>query len=316
MLALLATCDFTLNLEQPSLELDFEAAISSGDAIEISYKFVTDEPVLRCHYSIRAGEEEVFSNTSGLLTPGVLYTETINLPEPYGDGDYLLKLSGQVERSGAFVDMASLSQTVEFSIDSVPPVSPDIDMLEGGCYLPTDTILLNHDAWTTPDGGSPVKLRYNFDSGPAIELTQQTGGIPIAFPPEVIAAGWHTLQVTAIDEAGNYLPAPESKQFRFLVVTSAIDAVSGPNKAKIGAPSNVEITGYTFSATDSVKLYDKDEIEVPYYASPMIGTTSITVTFDLRSTAGTFSPGMGYIKIATTSPNVTSATIPFELIPP
>jgi hypothetical protein len=77
LVALLVTCDFSLKFEQPAVELDVEAAFVSSRTFEISYKFITEEPVLRCRYTVNEGSEEILSNVSGLLTPGVLYTETI-----------------------------------------------------------------------------------------------------------------------------------------------------------------------------------------------------------------------------------------------
>jgi len=313
LVALLATCDFILKIEQPSLDLDFQAAYQSGNSVQITYTFTADEPVLQCRWAVNSDSEEIDSGTRGPLTSGVPDTLELSIPE---DGNYLLHLVGQVKRNGSFVDMATLSQTVEFSIDSDPPEPPYVGMVEGGCYLPTDQVLLNHFEWDNP-GTSPVNLRYNFDAGPfepgAVEVSKQAGGVPISFPQAVVdTAGVHTLQVTAIDEAGNY-PAPDSKQFRLLIIQSAIDDDSGPNKAQIGSISNVDIKGYTFSASDTVKLYDSDETVVPYYGSPIIGATLITVAFNLRIEAGTFVSGMGHIDIQTTTPNVLTIQIPFEL---
>ncbi len=310
----LATCDFTFNIEQPSLQLDLQAAYQSGESLQITYTFVADEPVLQCRWALNSDSDPIDSGIQGPLTSGVPNTLELSIPN---DGNYLLHLVGQVKRNGSFVDMAALSQTVEFSIDSAPPVTlPEIGMLDGGCYYPTDTVLLNHASWTIPDGGSPVKLRYNFDSGPfdpgAVELAPQPGGVSIAFPSAVVETpGFHTLQVTAIDEAGNSLPA-ESRQFRFLKIESATEVNTTSNRAPIGYVANVVIFGFTFTSSDSVKLYDKDGTDVPYFGSPVIGTTSITVAFDLR-VAANFHDGMGQIRITTTTPNAASTTWPFEL---
>ena len=107
-------------------------------------------------------------------------------------------------------------------------------------------------------GGSPVKLSYNFDADPfepaQLRFRSRLAGCRSSFPHRsLLSPGFHTLQVTAIDEAGNYLPAPESKQFRFLTVQSAIDVITQTNKSQIGSPAIITITGYTFSASDSVK---------------------------------------------------------------
>ncbi len=311
----LAACNLVIKIEQPSLELDAKAIYQTGSNLQITYKFIADEPVLRCRYALNRSEVRLLAGVRGPLYSGIPDTLEFSLPD---DGNYVLQLVGQVERSGTFVDMASLSQNVSFSIDSDPPEAPIIGMVEGGRYGPTDQILLNHAEWETA-GTSPVKLRYNFDAGPfdpgALELSRQAGGVPIGFPAAIVGPGLHTLQVTAIDEAGNYLAMPASKQFSFLVIQSAIDYETGSNRSEIGKLANITISGFSFSASDSVKLYDSNGAEAQYFGSPIISTAKITVTFNLGSPE-IYSPGMGCIKISATSPNISSTTIPFELFVP
>ncbi len=312
---LLVACNLVIKIEQPSLELDAKAIYQTGSNLQITYKFIADEPVLRCRYALNRSEVRLLAGVRGPLYSGVPDTLEFSLPD---DGNYVLQLVGQVERSGTFVDMASLSQNVSFSIDSDPPEAPIIGMVEGGRYGPTDQILLNHAEWETA-GTSPVKLRYNFDAGPfdpgALEVSRQAGGVPIGFPAAIVGPGLHTLQVTAIDEAGNYLPTPASKQFSFLVIQSAIDYATGGNRSEIGKLANITIAGFSFGDSDNVRLYDCFGAEAPYFGSPIISQTSITVTFDLRNIVS-FAPGMGHIEIVTASPNVSTTTIPFELFVP
>jgi hypothetical protein len=220
--------------------------------------------------------------------------------------------------------MASLSQTVEFSIDSIAPAPPEIGMIENGRYLETDLILLNHAEWVDPIG-SPVRLRYVFDTDTdpldptATEVSKQVGGVQIGFPSAIVSAGVQTLQVRAIDGAGNYELPCAIKQFTFLKIESAENlSADGTNSAKIGDIPSIQISGFTFDASDIVKLYDFDGTEVPYFASPIIGPESITVTFDLRIVNGVpdIDSGMGYIRVTTTSPNVTSTTTEFNILAP
>src|SRR4030042_1099735 len=127
LLALLASCDFSFKIKEPAIELGVTAAYSTGKTFSFSYKFITDESVLRCRYAVNSGSQVVLPDSfTGLLTPGVLYLETIDIPDGYGEGNYLLHLVGQVQRGGSCVDMASLSQAVEIGIRLTRSLPPDV----------------------------------------------------------------------------------------------------------------------------------------------------------------------------------------------
>jgi len=327
LLALLASCDFSFTIEEPAIELGLTAAYSTGDVFEISYKFITDESTLRCRYTVNAGSEVVLSQDTGLLTPGVLYTETIDIPDGYGEGNYLLNLVGQVERGGSFVDMASLSQTVEIGIDLTRPLEPDVSIpLDGnGRYGETDLISLDHPEWPDPVGG-PVRLIYSFDAEPSVEVPPQAGEIQIGIPSTVVVdANPHTFQVTAIDEAGNELFAPVSRSFKFLRITM-IENVNIATEPKdygyIGTYPVLRITGYTFGASDTVELVDVDGTRAALFSGPTIDIGQIQVTYNLavdgipgpeQGANATIDPGTGYFRVTTDT--ASSTTIPFAFLP-
>ncbi len=320
LVALLATCDFSLKIEQPAVELDLDTAYIAENQITFYYKFITEESVLRCRYALNAGSQEIFSDVSGLLTPGVLYEETLSIPAPYGEGNYGLHIVGQVGRSGGFVDVASLSRTVEFSIDRTPPLPPEIGINEGWRYLVDDQISLDHGEWP-PTNGSPVRLRYNFDGDPlapdATEIPPLTGETWIEFPPSIFSAGPHTLRALAIDNAGNPPSDVESKQFYFFQIDSAIDSVTLSNRGIIGGICNVELSGYTFQPTDTVEFHDADGTKAMLFGNPMIENDRIQVGIDLRpSESPGINPGTGHIRVSGTSPNAISATTEFIIIQP
>ena len=313
MLALLATCDFSLKLEQPAIELGIETAFISGNTLNISYKFVTDEPVLRCRYSVTEGSEEVLSGVSGLLAPGVQYDEAIVLPETCDDGRYSLDLVGQVRRSGDFVDMASLSQTVEFSIDTTAPSSPWVGITDGYRYAHTDSVLLNHNEWTEP-AGSPVELRYTFDSMSPLDVSGGPGGILIPFPTEVGNSLAHTLQVVAVDELGHQ---SDQTNIGFSIVRmTSVNNVNGNlgDTGYIGYYAILDVSGFGFEPTDVVELYDSAGIKAQIRPGTSIEPSLIQVEFYLD--ASNHVEGEGYLKLTISGPNPTTTTLPFTFLLP
>ena len=200
---LLSTCNLNLKVNEPSLEVEVEAAYASADNLLVRYKFTVEEPVLRCRYIVNKGGEEIFGGVTGILTAGEWHEQLLVLPDPVENGRYELRIVIQAERSGGFVDLAFLDETREFYFDDKPPVGPPTP---GGAttfmagYM---HVYLTHPELTAPQA-SPVNIHYTLDNtNPTISSTEYNISTGIVRPVSNFDL---PLQAAAFDLAGNSGP--------------------------------------------------------------------------------------------------------------
>jgi hypothetical protein len=121
--------------------------------------------------------------------------------------------------------------------------------------------------------------------------------------------------VIAIDEAGNQ-SAIVTRNYSFMNILSAVNPVHGadpPDSGHVGSSVSIQLTGYGFdaSASSNIKLFDQLGASLDSWSATVVNVNTINVTFIITGLV----PGVGYIRILQTSPNVANDTIPFLLLP-
>lgn len=159
LFALLTTCSLDFKLSEPALYIEAKAAYASAENIIVRYKFTVDEPILRCRIILSKAGAEILRTETGNLSPNIWYERRFDVPS--GNGLYSLQLDAQALRGTDFVDLPFLSKTIDFYIDTTPPLLPPYhdhtDVLPDGFH-----IYLNHQEWSEP-GDSPVMVYYTIN---------------------------------------------------------------------------------------------------------------------------------------------------------
>ena len=200
LLLLLGTCNLSLQVKEPYLQLEVQAAYQSTDDITIHFKFTADEPALRARYTLSTPDALIESGTTEPLSPGVEYERSIDLPDQFDEGKYLFRLVVQAERGGEFVDLTFLDKTAEFYVDHTAPASAPIheqtEVLPDGFH-----VYLSHPEWAAPTG-SPVALYYTLDgSSPTPSAKRYNPASGIVVP---LTEFDDPLSAKAYDLAGNF----------------------------------------------------------------------------------------------------------------
>ena len=206
LVALLATCNLNLRLNEPSLEIVAEAAYASAGNILVLYKVTTDEAVLRCRYLVTKDGEEIFNGVTGSLTSGEWHDLLLLLPDPIENGRYELRIVIQAERGGGFVDLAFLDETKSFYIDDQAPVEPPTPAGTPTFSAGYIHVYLSHPELTAPQA-SPVNIHYTLNNMiPAISSTTYNPATGIVRPVSDFNL---PLKAAAFDLAGHSGPVYE-----------------------------------------------------------------------------------------------------------
>jgi hypothetical protein len=195
----LCTCQLKLELTKPLLSVEAKLAYSDENNITIDFSFVADEPALRCRYSVNSAAsgpgEPCFT---GDFKPGT--PQQLKLSLKPVQGAYTVDLIAQAPRSGGYVDLPFLTNTVAFFLDLHDPSQPgfdpgDTEIEPGGFRL-----FLTHPELDDPDG-TPISIHYTLGDG-----SQAPAGNSAVYNPAtgvvVPLDSWElVLRAVAIDES-------------------------------------------------------------------------------------------------------------------
>ncbi len=272
VVALLSTCRLEFKLVEPSVEVDAQRAYQSGGSILIDYKFTADEPSLRCKYAVDTAGSIVQQGVTGTFPPGTWQQLSITLdPNPL-QGEYSVQLAAQAPRGNEFVNLAFLTKSFAFYLDSTPPASPEFSP-SGGLFNSSIEVALSHPEWgESPATGSPVSVYYTTDhTDPTATSSRYVVGSPINVP---LSETPTEVRAIAIDEAGQQ-SAASSATFNFvdiLFITCNTDPA--PNVFYTGQTDQyVYLHGYGFSTGWQVEFLDPNSTPASTYVVPL-GSTS------------------------------------------
>jgi hypothetical protein len=320
LLIVLGTC--TLDVEIPNFRLEIigDTIYPSAATVTFQYRFIAEEPLHPCRYSLMDDQGTVFdSGQTPLLSSGEWHTYSKDLTGLL-DGIYNFRLVVQVEKSpGVYVDLSFLDKEVEFYIDGTAPLEPSAD-LSSGTYVGDQLVALDHPEWSMPSG-SPVKLYYTLDgSTPTVASPEYTGGTITVTAQESPPV---ELRAVAIDLATN--PSPVTmNQYSFMEIISAVNTATSQPEVSINVPGgffNVIIAGYGFDDTTpaDVKFMDVDGTEIwstVVSDAPTEFILNANIANAVGGGNGVVDPGMGTIQITNSSPNIATDTIQFEITDP
>jgi hypothetical protein len=249
---LLSTCQFDLSLVDPSIDVDAHSAYQAGSNITIEYKFTADEYALRCRYTVDSVGSVVKQGLTGEFPPGTWQQLSIALDPEQAEGEYTVNLMAQALRGRDFVDLAFLTKTFEFFLDSEDPAEPGFSPA-GGLFNDTVDVTLLHGEWSAPIG-SPVTVYYTTDhTDPTSSSNQYIVGSPIAVQ---LSATPIEVRAIAIDDSGRQ-SSVESKTYYFLNIESIETPVETTDFEQFLHPQ-----GYGFANINAVEFMDADGTSV------------------------------------------------------
>ncbi len=167
-------------------------------------------------------------------------------PPPLADGRYAMRA-----RASGLVPALSDAE-VSFTLDSTPPLTPQLAAPAAGAWLTVTGVSLS---WLAPaDSGSP--LHYTIELNGETHLYTPTSTVPDGTPLSVlftVEPGWHTWRVRAEDAAGNIGPWSELRSFR----------VAPPPETGISAPTpGIYSTTLALQGTASGAYIERVEIQL------------------------------------------------------
>jgi hypothetical protein len=160
----------------------------------------TGTPVLECKLSGQGitDPQWVACPEDGRFTPA----------EPLADGDYVLAVRA---KDG---DAVGLVEIHKFTVDTVAPGTPAITS-------PTQNELVPAKPWFEFAAEADAKFECRWDNDPFEACAQ-------GYNKEYATSGTHTVQVRAIDRAGNASDASATRTFRSAGIPSAVTISSAP----------------------------------------------------------------------------------------
>jgi hypothetical protein len=251
----LTTCRFDLQLTEPSVEVDGKSAYQTGNSIVIDYKFTADEPSLRCKYAVNTAGSVVQQGVTGSFPPGTWQQLRLDLnPNPV-EGEYNVQLMAQAPRGEGFVNLAFLTKTFEFFLDSEDPVEPEFSPV-GGLFSETEYIELSHPEWNMPTG-SPVRVHYTTDhTDPTSSSSQYVSGslITVGLSQSPIE-----IRAIAIDDSGRQ-SAVRSETYSFISINYIISREPGSQENVLDTTKTqlIDLRGYGLRTVNEVEFTDWD----------------------------------------------------------
>jgi len=319
-LALLpAGCDLELKVAEPYLEVyfaDTNTLYHPLNPVTLSYRFLADEPLLRCRYVLSRNGSALLGGETEPEAPGALHELTLDVPDldtpGLGEGRYRLQLVVQAERSREFVDLAFLDKSMDFFKDTQSPVAPGVDLSNSQRFTQPLSVRFTHSEWAAPEPqGSPVKVYYTIDGtdphSSATRILYSGSPVPLPFDSGIV-----TLKAIAEDEAGNQSEEFKEASYYFMHINS-IDPQEGPITT-----DTITIHGFGFDGviTDNVKMIDAGgNPRILFFSSGSISENTITFMVNLGSLPA--APlGTAIISINNKVPSEATVTVPFQVTPP
>jgi hypothetical protein len=313
---LLFACSVLIDTPEYSFELNVQAGYANASVVDVSYRATADEDPLRAAYKLWTGSDTLFEEGyTGEFSSGQWIAETYDLSSEvttYGEGKYRFAVTVQTKNGdGSYADLAFLSGSRDFYIDSHAPEAPSLSLPAGTYLFDAGPILVDvaHPELSSPEPeNSPLDFYYTLDGTlPTAASTHYSAPIqitPVATPVVVKAI--------AVDQAKNQSPDPGAgSTFRFL----RIDHVEPESGVLADDDIFIYVHGCGFGTSPSVRILDTTGFAV--YAAvlgvaPVVPATEhvnqrITVAANLGRdssyTPAIITPGPATIEITTANPS-------------
>ena len=253
--AFLATCQFEFSLIEPSIEINAQMAYQSGNKLVLDYKFLADEPALRCKYTVNYANVLLKQKETDSFLPGTWQHLEIQIDNPM-QGEYEVQLIAQAQRGQDFVDLTFLTKTYDFYLDFENPIEPEFSP-SSGLFTDPVQVALSHGEWVG-SSGSPVNIYYTTDhSNPTASSSVYIAGSPIIID---VTETPTEIRAIAIDDSGRQSDIrPEI--YRFISIDHThFGQPDGPiNEFETSfSPQFIYIHGYGLDAVQSAEFFDFD----------------------------------------------------------